>query len=576
MKNKMPLLRWAGLCALMLIAFVSLVSAAQSAAGAKKAMKIGRADAVTLSNPVNFAGTKSEMPPVSFLHDQHTQALEGMGKDCSSCHAPAGKDGGGLSFVLKGTETVTAASWKDSFHTACVTCHVTLGAAGKKTGPVAADCRSCHKANPAEASNRQDIGFDKLLHYKHVASSAVKVTGNTEKNCAACHHVYDAEAKKLVWGKDKEDSCRACHQMPAQKIATLKADPAASDENGPLATRMTFDKAGHMACINCHLDVRAQKLPNVTSGPVNCAGCHAPGVQEKLRAEAAIPNVTASLPRLMRGQEDAVLLLAVANKDDVKNSMRPVSFNHKFHEGVVADCRSCHHKKIAACSSCHTLEGKKEGAFVTLSGAMHSPASKVSCVGCHNTAKQRPECLSCHATLPKNGLTKDSCLQCHTVPLGVSTQEAENGSLQKVSKERKTQLALETVSARSAQRATTYDLADIPDEVTIKGLSDEYEGVVLPHQKIVLNLMQKQSESRLAGVFHTDKATLCQSCHHHSPASKTPPKCASCHASGGAPMVAGLPVLKAAYHQQCMTCHATLKQRPAATECNDCHKPRKS
>jgi len=86
--------------------------------------------------------------------------------------------------------------------------------------------------------------------------------------------------------------------------------------------------------------------------------------------------------------------------------------------------------------------------------------------------------------------------------------------------------------------------------------------------------VEKQKDNRLAAAFHSDKATLCQGCHHNSPASKTPPKCVSCHPVAVKPTTDGQLALKAAYHQQCMTCHARMNQKPAATECADCHKVR--
>jgi hypothetical protein len=119
----------------------------------------------------------------------------------------------------------------------------------------------------------------------------------------------------------------------------------------------------------------------------------------------------------------------------------------------------------------------------------------------------------------------------------------------------------------------TYDVADIPEKVTIRVLSKDYEPVELPHRKIVLTLADGLKESELAKYFHTDIGTLCQGCHHNSPAALKPPQCASCH---GQPFQEGdlfRPGLMAAYHQQCMGCHDQMKiEKPAARDCAGCHK----
>ena len=564
MKKKTSLPRWAGFCALLLIAFVTLAHAAQSGKATKKVMPVGRADVITITP----GGSSREMPPVTFLHEQHTKTQ----KDCSTCHEPLKGAEGNYSFALKGTEN--AADAKEAFHGKCIGCHTEQSKAGKKTGPVAADCRSCHVSCPEDVSNRRDIGFDKALHYRHTASGTVKYAGDPEKNCGACHHVYDAASQKLTWGKNKEDSCRACHLMPGDKDALLKMEPEAKDANGSLAKRPAFDAAGHKACVNCHLAVAAKKLPDVKSGPVECTGCHSAETQTRLLMESKAAQ-KADLPRLMRGQADAVLLLPESGLKNIEvtGSMRPVSFNHKLHESAAADCRTCHHKKIDSCSSCHSLEGKKEGNFVPLSVAMHSASSQASCIGCHNTAKQQPSCAGCHVNMPA-GMTKDSCVSCHSVPAGVSSQEAENGSLLKLGKEEKARLAAGTVENRATLRVATIDLADIPEKVTVGVLSSEFEPAALPHRKIVATLLEKQGGNRLAAAFHMDMTTLCQGCHHNSPPSKTPPRCMSCHADKGQSSLTGRPALKAAYHLQCMTCHDAMDQKPAATECKDCHKPR--
>ncbi len=574
MKNQTSLLRWASLCAFVLAVTVSFGLAAGGMAATDKVKKPGRADVVIID--AMAADKKLELPPVTFLHDQHTRAMAAQQKDCATCHKPAEKGpDGAYSFAFMGADKVKGDALKDLFHKNCIGCHAALARESKKTGPLEAECRRCH-TRPDVADERQDIGFDKVLHFKHTATSAIPPKDDPKKNCAACHHVYDSATQKLVWGKDKEDSCRACHMIPADRDKALKKNPLAKDDQGELAKRPTLPDAAHAACVNCHQSIAAKKQADIKTGPVECAGCHSIEAQAKLKAELGNDLVAGSIPRLERGQPDAVLLLPVPGKKDaeVAGTMRPVSFNHKLHEAKNADCRTCHHKKIAACGECHTLEGKAEGGFVNLAQAMHKVDSARSCVGCHNAQTMKPSCAGCHSTMPKE-LPKDSCGQCHTAPQGVAPEKAEDGSLMKLGKEERAGLAAAEVARRDARAAQVIEDKDIPETVTIGLLSNEYEPAKLPHRKIVKALMARQSNSTLAKAFHADPTTLCQGCHHNSPATKTPPKCASCHAADVAPGAPGnRPALKAAYHLQCMTCHARMDQKPAQTECADCHKPR--
>lgn len=575
MKNQTSLLRWASVFALALVVCVSAGHSARGATDAASAAGEKRADVVTIDAMAEDG--KLELPAVTFLHDQHTKALASMQKDCSACHKPLKDKGEGrYSFHFMGSDTVKGDALKTLYHSKCIGCHTDLRKEGKKTGPQEAECRSCHQPRPAVVDDWRDIGLDKVVHNKHVQSKQILVEGQ-DKNCAACHHVYDAAEQKLAWGKNKEDSCRACHLLPedrnpleAQAAVVGAQQPA--DENGPLLKRPSLDKAAHQACVNCHLiNISADGM--LKTGPTDCAGCHGAPALAKLAEESAKVDPK-SVPRLERGQDDAVLMLPVAEKSkDLISSMNPVSFNHKYHEAVAMDCRSCHHKKIAACGDCHTLEGKAEGNNVQLYRAMHLTSATRSCVGCHLAETQQPSCAGCHTTIPEK-LSQNSCKSCHSTPVGVSEQEATNASLLKLDKDGRKALADATVAEREKRSVAVVAQDDIPDKVTIGVLSNEYQPSELPHRKIVNTLVDKQKDNRMAAVFHSEETTLCQGCHLYSPASKTPPRCVSCHAVAVTAESEGHLNLRAAYHQQCMTCHERMNQKPAATECADCHKVR--
>lgn len=134
-------------------------------------------------------------------------------------------------------------------------------------------------------------------------------------------------------------------------------------------------------------------------------------------------------------------------------------------------------------------------------------------------------------------------------------------------------LAAEAASMRAQQRLFPRREADIPEIVRADVLQFEYTPVHMPHNAIIQALLAGQAESRLAGVFHADRDVLCQTCHHHSPASRTPPRCVSCHPLAENTSLGSIPALKTAYHQRCFGCHSAMKQEPLPTDCQGCHTP---
>lgn len=528
------LLRWAGVLAV--VAIVSLAGhEAYSSRAADKAAAGPVADIVTIDviGPTGDA----ELPAVTYRHDLHTKAVQEMGKDCAACHNTVD---GKLSLKFMRASDGSAEDLKKLYHDGCITCHAEQAAAGKPTGPLEGECRTCHNPRPVENTGWVESGMDKSLHYQHIASKSIKAEG--EKNCASCHHVMDEATKKLVPGSGKEDSCQSCHGTTVQDdVRTLR-------------------DASHQSCVICHVNVLAT---GAESGPVDCAGCHTASAKAKYK-------VVKDIPRLERGQPDATFVSVKSNKKTVVTPTTPlVAFNHKLHEQATDSCQVCHHAKISACSDCHTLEGAKEGNFIQLEQAMHSASSKASCVGCHNQAKLDPSCAGCHAAIPQTkAMAEATCATCHAP----GTPDAE--TVAAMSKEEKEAAAAAVVATRR-EIPITYNLADVPDVVKIDEIPGDYEPAILPHRKIISTMLTAIADSDMAANFHTDPGTFCAGCHHNSPLSKTPPKCSSCHGKPFEPGKGDRPGLKAAYHQQCMGCHTAMKIAvPAATDCAGCHKER--
>lgn len=529
------LLRWAG--TLITVVLVSMWGhEAQSSAVTKHPVK-RFADIIT----IDAIGKKysKELPAVTFRHDLHTKAVTQDGKDCSTCHQMVD---GKLTPVFKreANKEYNATNLKDIYHTNCFSCHTAQAAKGKATGPQEGECRSCHTGSQKEQSSRQPIRMDKSLHYRHIAAKSITVNGK-DTNCSACHHIYDENTKTLLPADGKEDACRTCHT--AQRDTSTSAQPSLAE-------------AAHTNCISCHLATTSVKAK---SGPVECAGCHS------LKAQAQY-KIISDVPRLKRGQPDAALIVAKGKK---KMTSTPVAFNHILHEEATDSCQTCHHKRIGSCTECHTIEGTKEGGYVQIEQAMHSVQSQASCVGCHQQAKADPSCAGCHDAMPAaTGPSASSCATCHI------TDSVQPEELQTMSQQQRNQLAEALVTHRKTQNST-YALEDIPEEVLIDALVNEYEAAKLPHRKIVQTMLAAMGDNALAANFHTTPGTFCQGCHHNSPASKNPPKCSSCHGKPFQNMANERPGLKAAYHQQCMGCHDSMKiEKPKATACADCHAER--
>ena len=465
-----------------------------------------------------------ERPPVVYLHQKHTEALAAKNKDCSACHLSE-KDQ--MSFKYMRLENTDKKAVMDIYHDNCITCHTDMRAAREKTGPVV--CAECHVEKKV-ASAWQPIEMDKSLHYRHVKAR--------EQKCEQCHHEYDEGAKKLVYVKDKEGSCRYCHGE--QKI-----------EN-----RISYRAAAHLDCLNCH---QAQLAKNNDAGPITCSGCHAADQQKMI-------EVVKDVPRMKRNQPNMTLIRAqVGDAMPVRERLNAVPFNHEAHEAANASCRVCHHADLNACASCHTSAGSEKGNYVNLQDSMHRGKSQSSCVGCH-TAKQQtePACAGCHQSIPSAApRNQEGCLSCHKqIPAGYNLNSDDP------------LLAQMLLNSRKAVRAN-YAPEDIPEVVEIKALSNQFDAVKLPHRKIVNKLAAGAEKSNLAAYFHQDPGTICQGCHHNSPVSSKPPKCNSCHGKPFDDRDPFKPGLMAAYHIQCMDCHQQMGiVQPVSTNCTGCHRAR--
>lgn len=473
--------------------------------------------------------SKNEMPAVGFLHDLHTRAVDGK---CASCHVE--KDN---AFVFKFKRTTETPSM-EFYHDNCLACHSEKREDGDATGPDAADCRSCHSGEKPETSSWNKIDFNRSLHYTHESSEQIKGSTLEEKdNCSRCHHQYNEKTKDIFYTKGEEDSCVYCHKENRQNdIRSIR-------------------EASHDACVKCH---QTMKGKNIAAGPVTCEGCHDIEKQQKIK------KIT-EVPRLKRNQPDETVITGwKTDSPNTKNFMKAVPFDHQSHEKTSETCKSCHHETLKKCRDCHGLEGgEAKGGFVNLEQAMHQKESDRSCIGCHSKATESTDCAGCHFHQSKTDKqSQESCKTCHRL----SPEQLQASDPVQLAK-----TALSDLRSNYAKVPTDK----IPEIVTIDVLANEYKPSAFPHRKVVQAIFERVEKSGMAKVFHQDQAGLCMGCHHNSPKSLEPPKCASCHGKTG-PSQDGRPGLKGAYHGQCITCHQKMKvEAVAATDCVKCHEKKK-
>ncbi len=492
-----------------------------------------RADIIHIDSMNTF--DKLERPAVTFFHQKHTGALENKGKDCAVCHLSekdAKLDIERMSTLFMRLKNTSKQEVMDIYHDKCIGCHKETKAAKEPSGPL--ECGGCHQDQVTVISSWRPIGMDKSLHYRHSKAQ--------DDKCEKCHHEYNKNTKKLFYAKGKEGTCRYCHGEKTED------------------NRISMRSASHIACIDCH---RRTIAKNESAGPFNCSGCHEPDEQELI-------ETVKDVPRMKLNQPDYVFVKTLASNDKKSNPltrMNFVPFNHQAHEKYNDSCRVCHHAALDDCVQCHSLEGSKEGDNVTLQQAMHRLNVNQSCMGCHEDKLNKQSCAGCHTSFEKKRQQGTaSCVNCHMAPTSRITNEVQPAE-EKV-------MAAETLETREAV-TVTYDDQEIPETVAIKALTNQYEEVKLPHRKIVNTLFNDIKNNKLANYFHHEKGTICQGCHHNSPAAKKPPNCGSCHGRPFNEKDAFKPGLMAAYHRQCMECHKAMDiKKPVATNCTACHQKR--
>jgi len=497
-------------------------------------------------------------PAINFNHEKHVTELGE--NNCRTCHADNQDKGLVFNFPKNLPETDNKEDLMNAWHTACITCHTERADRQEPTGPLT--CGQCH------------IRLSEHHAAKHVPilpSYYEPMRDSHHGECLNCHSepaLKAQDAPVLDWkqfqvlrgnppetlippsgfdyqrhalhSKTLEKDCGLCHYLSPEKQQALKKEdrkPECGDwlfEPDPEGTWHEEDYA-HARCINCHF--RRTEEGEEKTGPLLCSTCHTQSQRT--------PEQMQDIPRSECEQEKKIL---IRSKDSTV--MEAVPFNHEAHQQRTTSCQECHHKNISPCSECHTVNGNEKAEFVTLAQAFHREGSDRSCVGCHESQKQKPECAGCHQQLNGPQAAAGACATCHS------------GSLETLER------------TRNAAMPESLIAPDVQPTWQIEKLGETYAKVKFNHLEIAQALKSVSDASPLARYFHTNDMALCAGCHHYSPLEpkKPVPACRTCHDEKTAD-ASGRPDLMGAYHQQCLGCHRQTggTEEKIPQTCDGCH-----
>ena len=347
----------------------------------------------------------------------------------------------------------------------CVECHWAANTTG--------DCAFCHERF---IEGTHEVGFSKECDLCHIQSVwDVDYDHDHEKaECIDCHGSDPDHALPgyLEWSQDDDcgdshevdvwllpefehevrgidDRCELCH--PAS-LDTVHAGRSASCSDCHLNTSWTPQIVDHFKidppCVRCHEEDRpAEHLSDRELAPLDCDGCHEPGVSWRRQVQ----HITHPQPCIQCHGDTPDLHVKAYAQDCQWCHITDQRDVFKPHPNQTAECTDCHfieheggdpnHSVDAAhateCSSCHMA-----GEGWDASDIDHTPLGldcyschetthaaiggwEVSCGECHDTRYWLPvkvdhdlfgqDCLACHVTIHPNGKDEFSsdCALCH-------------------------------------------------------------------------------------------------------------------------------------------------------------------
>jgi len=495
---------------------------------------------------------------VTFDHEKHTRALKE--NSCRTCHPDNPQGGLVFTFPKDLPDTADVETLMNAWHNACIDCHNERIDNAEPAGPIT--CGQCHVREtehmaaehipilPSYYEPMRDIYHGECLNCHSEPARTTQnapvldwkkfqVLRGNRPEPQIPHAGFDYQ-RHALHSQTLDKDCGLCHQISPEKqqaLARENREPQCRDwqfEPDPKESWREQDFA-HAHCVNCHFKRTANKEDK--SGPLLCSECHT--------SSTRTPEQMLETARIDCEQKEKILISSGENM-----VMEAVPFDHAEHQLRTRACQDCHHNGIQACKECHTVQGDEKAKFVTLAQAYHREDSDRSCIGCHKTRKQKPECAGCHQQLPSTLTATGACATCHS------------GSLE----------ALD--HTRTAASPESLIAPNVKESWPIEKIGETYAKIQFNHLAITRDLAAVCNESSLASYFHISNMTLCAACHHYSPLEpeKPVPGCSTCHDSKTAD-TSGRPDLLGAYHQQCLGCHQQMggTEEKMPLTCDGCH-----
>ncbi len=409
------------------------------------------------------------------------------------------------------------------------------------------NCRDCHRRelNP-NAGRLEEAGMDPSRSYLGLDSGCVDCHVNPHREslggeCRTCHDMMNwAPAPGFdhtvtdypLRGRHADLRCAACHAKAARSEPEKQiVDPS-------------FPALKHGDCVDCHADPHQGRFPG------SCADCHDPSAWRSLR-EGGFDHDSTRYP--LRGRH-AGLACSPCHREGAARA--PLSHDR---------CINCHEDVHRSqfdpidCEACHGVDGFSPSSF-TLTRHGEEPCD-YPLIGAHLAVP----CLDCHVATPSQPagrfhLADRSCQACHTDPHGSWAPPPACDACHRM---------LNWRELRYDHAATGFPLESTHEQAACVACHPPGKGAVAP---AFLGLSRACVDCHAdihASQFAVEGVVHCEACHDsrdwfaerfdHGRDSRfpldgahAPLACESCHA----------PLLAPA---------ASLRFKPLAHECRDCH-----
>lgn len=520
---------------------------------------------------------------------------------CRACHVSGPGTG-----TLAPTDEGAPPSLRVAGHAACLSCHTRKAEAKKAHGPT--DCSGCH--DKARFLARPRLPADpSLLTMQRPTGVVLKDTAAPEALPLSALYPQGPRWPTSMPGvpfnhsaHEKALDCQSCHHTSV-KQACIKCHTAYGD---PKARNVTLAQAMHSvgargSCVGCH-----QLLS--TASP-ECAGCHTPRPLQDSGRNCAFCH---RAPADAKGDSGLLIGLNVPSGAASRAQQDAPPAPGATGDAVSPALALGPAAPGQAAAAALRVQDRPVPDAAKAAGAPDVRKEEPPAPGAPQGAVSPPLNLGPQPAAPASGAAKAAAAsdvrkdapptpgapqEAVSPPLGLGPQPAAQAD-----KAPRTPAPGPAVAGRAAdapaapqnvppgpgapQDAVSPPLglgpqpSKLPEKARLDSLSKEYRPVEFQHARHLEKLGDAigRKAPALLGL-HARNGVGCAACHHHGPAlqpGQTPPRCVSCHPAAApadaGPLPDGRPLLKAAYHQRCMDCHARMgNEKPRATDCQACH-----